>query len=409
MQRKTLTRVTIPLLVGAMALTACGSKKETGGAAAGGDSTHTVKIGMIAPLSGGLSALGLGMKNSADLAIKQANDKGLIKGWKIEFDPQDDQEDPNTGGAAASKLASDNAVAGVIGTLQSSIALQAAPQLNKQSIVLISPANTNPSLTQGQDYLKTKKRPFASYFRDATTDLIQGAFAADYAVDTLKAKTVYLVNDKLVYGQGLDQAFATEFTKKGGKVLATDFVTKDQKEFGSLVSKVKAAKPDLVFYGGQFPEGAPFAKQLTDGGVKAPFMGGDGLVDKGFIATLGVKAGPYYATNVGAAVEDLPTAKSFVDAYTAGGYKDAFSAYGPNTYDCAQVLIAALAKVLPGKTAIDDTVRADIVKAVQATQLDGATGKVSFDEFGDTTNRIITMYQVEAGDFKKKLTGSFAG
>ena len=409
MQRKTLTRVTLPLLVGALALSACGSKKETSTGGGGGNTTHTVKIGMIAPLSGGLSSLGLGMKNSADLAIKQANAKGLIKGWKIEFDPQDDQEDPNTGGAAASKLASDSAVAGVIGTLQSSIALQAAPQLNKQNIVLISPANTNPSLTQGQDYLKTKKRPFASYFRDATTDLIQGAFAADFAVETLKAKTVYLVNDKLVYGQGLDQAFATEFTKKGGKVLATDFVTKDQKEFGSLVSKVKAAKPDLVFYGGQFPEGAPFAKQLADGGVKAPFMGGDGLVDKAFVATIGVKSGPYYATNVGAAVEDLPTAKAYVEAYKAGGYKEDFSAYGPNTYDCAQVLIAALAKVLPGKTAIDDTVRAAIVKAVQSSTLEGATGKVSFDEFGDTTNRIITMYKVDAGDFKKKTTGSFAG
>ena len=406
MQRRPLTRVTLPLLVGALALSACGSKKETGPASA---STHTVKIGMIAPLSGGLSALGLGMKHSADLAINQANKSGAIKGWKIEFDPQDDQEDPNTGGAAASKLASDNAVAAVIGTLQSSIALQAAPQLNKQSIVLISPANTNPSLTQGKDYLKTKQRAFTSYFRVATTDLIQGAFAADYAVETLKVKTVYLVNDKLVYGQGLDQAFAAEFSKKGGKVLATDFVTKDQKEFGSLVSKVKAAKPDLVFYGGQFPEGAPFAKQLTDGGVKAPFMGGDGLVDKSFVATVGVKTGPYYATNVGAAVEDLPTAKAFVDAYKTAGYAEAFSAYGPNTYDCAQVLIAALAKVLPGKTSIDDAVRADIVKAVQATALEGATGKVSFDAFGDTTNRIITMYKVINGDFKKQQTGSFQG
>ncbi|MCW2500996.1 MAG: branched chain amino acid transporter substrate-binding protein [Frankiales bacterium] len=401
-----LVRYTAPLLIGALALSACGSKKESG---AGASSDKVVKIGMIAPLTGSLSALGLGMKNSADLAINQANKNGTVKGWKIQFDPQDDQEDPNTGGAAASKLASDNQVAAVIGTLQSSIALQAAPQLNKQSIVLISPANTNPSLTQGQTYLTTKKRPFASYFRVATTDLIQGAFAADYAASTLKAKKVYLVNDKLVYGQGLCQAFGTEFKKKGGTVVGTDFVTKDQKEFGSLVSKVKAAKPDLVFYGGQFPEGAPFAKQLSDGGVKVPFMGGDGLVDKSFVATLGTPTANSYATNVGAAVEDLPSAATYVSDYKAAGYKDAFSAYGPNTYDAAQVLIAALAKVLPGKTTIDDSVRAEIVQAVQATQLDGATGKVSFDEFGDTTNKVITMYKVESGEFKKKETGTFAG
>lgn len=408
MLTRKVARVTLPLVVGALALTACGSKKEatTSGS---GNSTKTVKIGMISPLSGSLSALGLGMKNSADLAIKQANAAGTIKGWKIEFSPQDDQEDPNTGGAAASKLASDPQVGGVIGTLQSSIALQAAPQLDKQSIVLISPANTNPSLTQGKDYLKTKNRPFKSYFRVATTDLIQGAFAADYAFDTLKAKSAYLVNDKLVYGQGLDQAFATEFAKKGGKVITTDFVTKDQKEFGSLVSKVKAAKPDLVFYGGQFPEGAPFAKQLADAGVAAPFMGGDGLVDKGFIATIAKPTANAYATNVGAAVEDLPTAAKYVADYKAAAYKDPFSAYGPNTFDCANVLIQAMAKVLPGKSKIDDSVRADIVAAVQGISLEGATGKVSFDQYGDTTNRIITMYKVEGGDWKKKQTGSFSG
>jgi branched-chain amino acid transport system substrate-binding protein len=401
-----LARVAVPIIVGALALTACGSKKES---SSGGSGTHIVKIGMIAPLTGSLSALGLGMKNSADLAINQANAAGKIKGWKIEFDPQDDTGDANTGGAAAAKLASDNQVAGVVGTQQSSIALQAAPQLNKQNIVMVSPANTNPSLTQGQNYLKTKSRPFASYFRVATTDLIQGAFAADYAYDTLHAKTVYLVNDKLVYGQGLNEAFGNEFKKKGGRVLATDFVTGGQKEFGSLVSKVKQAKPDLVYYGGQFPEGAPFSKQLTSAGVKAAFMGGDGLVDKSFVTTLGVQTANDYATNVGAAVEDLPAAADYVKAYKDAGYKDAFSAYGPNTYDATNTIINALAKVLPGKSSIDATVLKAVESAVQGTDFDGITGKVAFDQYGDTTNRIITMYKVEGGDFKKVVTGTFSG
>ncbi len=406
MLSRRLARLTLPVVVGALALTACGSNKEKTPAGGG---QKIVKIGMIAPLSGALSALGLGMKNSADLAIKQANAAGTVKGWTIQFDPQDDQEDPNTGGAAAAKLASDPAVLGVVGTLQSSIALQAAPQLDKQSLVMISPANTNPSLTQGQQYLTTKVRPFKSYFRVATTDLIQGAFAADYAYDTLKARTAYLVNDKLVYGQGLDQAFGNEFKRKGGRVLVTDFVTKDQKEFGSLVSRVKAAKPDLVFYGGQYPEGAPFSKQLHDGGVTAPFMGGDGLVDKSFVKTTVLQTSNNYATNVGAAVEDLPTAKAFVDAYSKGGYSDAFSAYGPNTYDATNVIIQAIAKVLSGKTSIDASARQAVVAAVQATDLQGATGHVSFDAYGDTTNKIITMYKVVNGDFKKQVTGTFSG
>jgi branched-chain amino acid transport system substrate-binding protein len=407
--QRSVVRVGASLIVASLALTACGSRSNDNGGGGSGTTTKTAKIGVIAPLSGDLSALGLGIQHSVELAVKQANDSNAIPGWKLEVDAQDDEAKPDVGKNAATSLSSDPNVIGVVGTLNSSVALQVQPVLAPKNIVQISPANTNPSLTQGQDYLKTKTRPFKSYFRVATTDLIQGAFAADYAATSLKAKSVYLVNDKLVYGQGLTKAFGDEFTKKGGKVLGTQFVATDQKDFSAVVSKVKQAKPDMVFYGGQFPEGAPFSKQLRDAGLNVPFMGGDGLVDKGFIKTAAVKTAADYATNVGAAVEDLPAAAQYVSDYKAAGYTDAFSAYGPNTFDCAQVIIAALAKVLPGKSKIDDSVRQAVVAAVQATSLQGVTGSVAFDQYGDTTNKIITMYKVTDGDFKKVQTGTFAG
>lgn len=395
-----------PILIGALALSACGSKSESG---SGGSGKHVVKIGMIAPLTGSLSALGLGMKNSADLAINQANAANKIPGWTIQFDPQDDAESPTTGQAAATTLADDKQVAGVIGTLQSSIALQAVPVLQQAGIAMISPANTNPSLTQGQSYQTSKSRPYDNYFRVCTTDSVQGPFAADYATKTLNAKSVYLVNDKLVYGVGLTGAFKDQFTKDGGTVAGTDQVSTGQTDFGSLVSKVVAAKPDLVYYGGQYPEGAPFEKQLLAAGFTGSFMGGDGLDDPAFIKAIAAQNANAYATNVGAAVADLPAAASYVSAYKAAGYKDDFSAYGPNTYDAANAIINALAVSLKGKTSVDASTLKATVAAIQAESFAGITGQVSFDQYGDTNNKILTMYQVVNGTFTKKQTGTFSG
>src|SRR4051812_42290651 len=149
-------RAAIPAIVGIIAVAGCGSNKSSGGGSGGGGS-HTVVIGMSAPLTGPLSALGLGMKNSVDLAVKQANQAKKIKGWTIKFDPQDDQADANVGGTVAAHLSSETNLAGVVGTLNSSVAQQEQKAYNDQNIVMISPANTNPTLTQGPDFAKANK------------------------------------------------------------------------------------------------------------------------------------------------------------------------------------------------------------------------------------------------------------
>src|SRR6266516_4390010 len=135
-----------------LALVATGCSRSSGGG--GGSANKTVKLGVIAPLTGPLSALGLGIKNGADLAVKQANQKGTVKGYTIVLDAQDDTATAATGANAANKLASDPLVAGVVGTLNSSVAQQVAPVLQKAGIVEISPANTNPTLTRGKDPIK---------------------------------------------------------------------------------------------------------------------------------------------------------------------------------------------------------------------------------------------------------------
>jgi branched-chain amino acid transport system substrate-binding protein len=391
-----------------MVSAACGTNKKESSTNSGAasSSSPTAKIALIAPLSGDLSALGLGMRNAVDLAVKQANDAGKVKGWKLEFDPEDDTAKADVGAQVASKVASDSAMVGVVGTLNTSVALQVAPILQKASIVEISPANTGIALT-GRDKIPNQVRVFDNYFRVATTDDIQGPFAADFVFDTLGKKKVAVVHDKKAYGQGLSEAFKGEFTKKGGTVLTTETINPGDKDFSAVISKIKPLAPELLYYGGEYPEASLLTSQMKAAGLNIPLMGGDGLVDKTYGKNAGPAAEGDFATNVGAPAEQLASAKKFIDDYKAAGYKDDFSAYGAYAFDAANVIINAMAKVLPGKSKIDDTVRKDIIKAVQATQLDGVTGKVSFDAFGDTTSKVLTVYKIKDADFKPEKTADF--
>ncbi|HPV80248.1 MAG TPA: branched-chain amino acid ABC transporter substrate-binding protein, partial [Dermatophilaceae bacterium] len=239
MQQRSIVRLGVPLAVAALALSACGSRDAGTSSTAAG--TKTVKIGVIAPLSGGLSALGLGIKNSVALAVKQANDSNAIAGWKFEVAAEDDEAKPETGKNAATKLSSDDAVLGVVGTLNSSVAQSTVPVLAAANIAQVSPANTNPSLTQGAD-AAAKKRPYANYFRTCTTDAVQGPFAAQYLL-SVGIKSVATIHDKKTYGQGLVDAFTAEFTKGGGTVVAAETIGEQDKDFSAVISKIKPSAP----------------------------------------------------------------------------------------------------------------------------------------------------------------------
>jgi branched-chain amino acid transport system substrate-binding protein len=163
MSRRYAVAATGVVLVAAALLSACGTNRSEG-EAAGGSSCDTSKgtlvIGMIAPMSGGVSAFGLGMRNSADLAIDQANENCTVPGYRLVFQPEDDQSLPQIAAQAATKLASDPTVAAVVGTYNSSTAQSAAPILAQRSIVQVSPANTGPALTRGEKAATQPRRPF---------------------------------------------------------------------------------------------------------------------------------------------------------------------------------------------------------------------------------------------------------
>jgi branched-chain amino acid transport system substrate-binding protein len=391
--------VGVALAVASLAFAGCGTRTDTG--TGGGSGGKVATIGVIAPLSGDLSALGLGIKNSVDLAIQQANKNGTIPGWTLKLDAEDDQATPDVGKNAATKLASDDTVVGVVGTLNSSVAQSVIPVLNSANIVQVSPANTNPTLTQGTDPANPA-RPYANYFRTCTTDSVQGPFAAQYLLGA-GIKKVATIHDKKAYGQGLVEAFTKAFKAGGGTVTDAETINPDDKDFSAVITKVKATGPDAVYYGGEYPQAGPLSKQMASAGLNVPVMGGDGIYDPNFIKLGGRNAD--LATSVGAPVDTLDSAKAFVAAYKAAGYSDPYAAYGAYAYDAANAIINSLKVSLASATDAKSARQATIT-AMASVSFDGATGKVAFDKFGDSVSRVLTVYKVDGGAWKAEKTGS---
>ena len=396
---------------GLLLLSACGTNKEEGGTGGGGgsESCDTSKgvltIGVIAPLSGELSALGKGIENSAKLAVDQANEKCAIKGYKLALQPEDDQKTPQLGAQAATKLASTPNVVGVVSTLNSSVSQSVQPILDQAGILQISPANTADSLTKGEDPANPK-RPYATYFRTCTVDSLQGPFAANYLVEKSGKKKIAIITDGLTYGEGLADSFTKQAEAKGAQIVTRQKIGEKDTDFSGVIAAVKPFAPDAIYYGGQYPQAGPLSKQFAGAGLNVPVMGGDGVFDPQYIA-LGGKDGDL-ATSVGAPTEELESAKAFVGDYEKAGFKEGFSAYGAFSYDAANVIIAAVGGAI-GDGEWADSMRADVVKGAQDYKGDGATGEVAFDENGDSTNTVLTVYQVTGGAWKSVETGKFEG
>lgn len=269
MHHRSLLILTTAVTAGALTLTACGSRDE--GSKGGEGSKTSVTIGLDAPITGELSALGLGIRNSAQLAVDNANKAGEVKGVTFKLEPLDDKAQANVGQQNATKLAGDKDVLGIVGPLNSSVAQSMQQVAQQNGVALISPANTTPDLTQGKDWKQNKRtRQFSTYFRTATTDEVQGAFDGQFAWEKGKFKNAYVIDDQKTYGAGLAASFKAQFTKLGGKVVGSEHVNPEDRDFKAVVAKVKAAKPDVVFYGGEYPAAGPLSQQLKDGGVTAP-------------------------------------------------------------------------------------------------------------------------------------------
>lgn len=379
-----------------------GGSSDKGAAA----SPVTVVIGVDAPLSGAMSSWGLGIRNSADLAVRNANRTGHVPGVKFEIKALDDAASPVNGAPNATRFIADKAVLGVVGPLNSGVAQSMVDPLAQARLVNVSPGNTNPALTLGPAWAKgTKSRPHDTYFRTIATDVDQGPFAARYLHDAGRTK-LYVVDDNSAYGTALIAGFGAELTKLGGTVVGAEHVDPAESDFSGLAAKVRASGADAVYFGGYYTTAAPLSHQLKQAGVNLPLMGGDGIFDQQFIST-NPKAEGDLTTNPGVPVEDLAAGTEFTEQYRKAGYPEAAGSYGPSAYDAAWTVIEGVKAVVAahGGTLPADA-RAKMPRAVAGLAFDGVTGRVAFDGFGDTVNRRLTVYAVKGGSWTAVKSGS---
>jgi branched-chain amino acid transport system substrate-binding protein len=317
-----------------------------------------------------------------ELAVQQANEKGeVIPGYKMEALLLDDQHNPSQAVNLAKKFVADQDVVAVVGHFNSSCTKPASAIYHEAGIVGMTAASTNPELS---------RQGFNTFFRIAATDDVQGPKGADYAIKQLGAKRIFIIDDKTTYGKGLADEFEKEARRQNLEVLGHEGITQGDKDFTPLLTKIKPLTPDLIYFGGIYPEGSLLVNQARSLGIPSTFMGGDGLATPTFIqlATAEIAEGTY-ATMVGADMKKLPEAASFIKDYEAKyGEVGQWSAYG---YDAANILIQTIQKA--GKKD-----RGAVLAALrEIPSFKGVTGEVVFDEKGDNKNQFIGIFKVENG------------
>jgi branched-chain amino acid transport system substrate-binding protein len=360
---------------------------------------HTAKIGVIAPLDGGLVQFGRGIRNSVQLAVDEANRRHLIPDWRFAVEAVDDSSDAAKGEAAARRLAADPAVIGVVGTYNSGVAAKVAPVLNGAGIVMVSPGNTDPALTLGADPAHPI-RPYANYFRMVAADIVQAPFLAKSAMAEGGAQRVAVVSETKPVSKGLADSFAADFSANGGTIVYNEVVADGTTDFKQVTEALVPIGPDLIFFGGEYEVGANFTKQVSEAGLGAPVMGGDGIKDDAYVTKGGPGSDGDLASSVGAPLGSLAAAKDYVRAYAEAKFVEPPSDFGVYAFDAANVVISAGEKALAGASTVTARARAGTLAAVQHTDAQGASGHLAFDEFGDTRTKVLTLYRVADGAWK---------
>jgi branched-chain amino acid transport system substrate-binding protein len=374
----------------ALALAACGKKEEpkkaettssttTTSAAPAAPAGITVKIAHAGPLTGSIAHLGKDDENGVHLAVDQANEKKMtIDGKPVTFEMQseDDQADPKTGTTVAQKLV-DAKVAAVIGHLNSGVSIPASEIYNKAGIPMISGSATNPALTE---------RGLKTVFRTVGRDDQQGPAIASYIANEIKAKKVAIIDDKTAYGEGL--ANEVEKTLKGDKVniVGRERTTDKETDFKSILTKIKAKNPDVIFHGGMDATGGPMLKQARELGIKAVFAFGDGACTDEMGKLAGQAAEGMVCSQAGLPRE--AASKEFVDAFTKkyGEIKQ----YAPYFYDATLAVFEAMKKA-------NSTDPAKFTPELFNVSFTGATGKVEFDPKGDRKDAEMTIFKLSNG------------
>ena len=347
---------------------------------------QVVKIGHVAPLTGGIAHLGKDNENGARLAIEEINKKGLtIGGQKItlELDAQDDAADPRQATQVAQKLVDDKVVA-VVGHLNSGTSIPASKIYSDAGIVQISPSATNPTYTlQG----------FKTTYRVVATDAQQGPALANYASKGLKAKSVAIVDDATAYGQGLANEFEKQAKANGVTVLSHDATNDKAVDFRAILTKIKGEHPDVIMYGGMDATGGPFAKQAKQLAITSKVLAGDGVCTDKLSDLAGDATDNIICSIAGMPLEKMAGGAAFQKRYVAR-FHQPIQIYAPFTYDAVYIIVDAMKRA-------NSTDPAKILAEMPSTDYHGVLGETQFDSKGDLKQGVISLYNYVGG--KQKL------
>jgi branched-chain amino acid transport system substrate-binding protein len=364
-----LATLTLTLAVG---LTACQREPDT------------IKLGIAGPMTGPEAKFGEQLKKGAEAAVADVNAAGGLNGKKVELVVGDDSCDPKQAQSVANKQVEAKVFA-VIGHFCSSSTIPASAVYAENNLLMITPASTNPKVTD---------QGLPTVFRTCGRDDQQGSVAGDFIATKLKPKNVAVIHDKTTYGQGLADATRKRLneTHKIKEVLY-EGINKGDKDFSSLVTKLKGLKVDAIFFGGYHQEAGLIVRQAYDQGLKAKFVSGDALVTDEFASVVGKnQAATGVMMTFGADARKIPGAKAVVDKIKAGGYEP--EGYTLYTYAAVQAVVEALKA---NNFSRDGKVLAAWLKK---NPVNTVMGKKEWDEKGDLKTSDYVVYGWKEKDGK---------
>jgi len=358
-----------------------GCNKSSPGSSA---ESSTIKVGEYASLTGSEATFGQQSHNGTELAVEEINAAGGVLGKKIDLLTEDDQSQAGQPATAVRKLISSDGVVAILGEVASSRSLEAAPICQENKIPMISPASTNPSVTQTGDYI----------FRTCFMDSFQGSTVlANFAQKTLKLKTVAVLKDvKSDYSLGLAKYFEDGFTAQGGKIVTEQNYSGGDKDFNAQLTAIKALNPDGIFVPGYYTEVGLIALQARQLGINQPLFGGDGWMSFNLVPIGGAALeGDYFSTHF-TPDQDSPVVQDFVKKYQQkyNGLPDCMAALG---YDSAMILADAIKRA--GTT--DPTKIRDAIAATR--NYPGVTGTISIDADRNASKPAVIV-TIKNGQFK---------
>ncbi|TNF55218.1 MAG: branched-chain amino acid ABC transporter substrate-binding protein [Gammaproteobacteria bacterium] len=343
---------------------------------------ETIKVGVVAPLTGPQAHLGKDIENGARLAVDAINATNPSLGGKpVQFSLQaeDDQADPKTATVVAQKLV-DEGAKGVVGHLNSGASIPASRIYSDNGIPQVSPASTAVAYTH---------QGFKTTFRLMANDSQQGKALGQYAVKL--GKRVAVVDDRTAYGQGLIDEVVKAVKAAGGEVVGREYTTDKSTDFTAIMTSIKAKKPDVVVFGGMDPQAAPMVRQMRTLGMKTHFMGGDGMQSAEFLKLAGNSAEGAIGSSPGLPLEKMPGGADFTKRF--GEKFGKVQIYAPFSHDAAVVLIQAMLRAGSAEPA-------QYLPELGKTQVDGVIGPIAFDDKGDLKDGPVTLYQVKDGKWQ---------